>query len=181
MRLARNKFSIKGMLAYLLGFALCGPCLVANAQTQISRGTLGAGSISSGGLNNSISGTLGQTVVGRSANESRELGIGFWVGPPFPTAVDETPPVPSTFGLQQNHPNPFNPSTTIRFSVPRPARVVLTLYDIRGREVRRLLDEVQEPGNHELVVRAEDLTSGVYFYAMEAGDFRETRRFVLLK
>jgi len=98
------------------------------------------------------------------------------------TGVDEpADPLPRAFALAQNHPNPFNPATTIEYALPEDARVRLEVYDVTGRRVARLLDERQAAGFKSLRWDAGDLPSGIYFYRIEAGDFRETRRMVLVK
>ncbi|RPI19150.1 MAG: T9SS C-terminal target domain-containing protein [Ignavibacteriae bacterium] len=95
--------------------------------------------------------------------------------------------IPDRFELSQNYPNPFNPSTRIRFSIPpkRGARgvehVVLKIYDITGREVATLINGKLEAGIHEVDWNAGDFASGVYFYSLQAGEFVETRKLVLIK
>jgi hypothetical protein len=89
-------------------------------------------------------------------------------------------PVASVFKLWQNYPNPFNPTTTIRFTLPRRAHVTLAVFDGLGRPVAVLLDDERESGVHDLVFDASALSSGVYFYRLHAGDFRQTMKLVLL-
>ena len=89
--------------------------------------------------------------------------------------------IPGEFSLSQNYPNPFNPSTTIQFTVAKPSHVKLKLFDIAGRQVATLVDEVFMPGTYTTVFEAKDLASGIYFYRLEAGGFVETRKFTLLK
>lgn len=94
--------------------------------------------------------------------------------------------LPETFGLSQNYPNPFNPSTAIEFRLPRPGFVTLEVYDIVGRKVRTLVSEPLTAGVKRTIWDGCDMTgvavaSGVYFYRLEAGEFRETRKMVLLK
>jgi hypothetical protein len=89
--------------------------------------------------------------------------------------------VPRDWALEQNFPNPFNPTTTIVYRLPTPARVRLALYDAVGRLVLRLIDADQEPGEYAVSVGKGNLASGVYFYALQAGTFFDFRRMVLLK
>jgi len=124
---------------------------------------------------------MGQTVIGIVSGPSHWHHIGFWGGPPTPTDADDTAGLPTIYWLGQNHPNPFNPKTTIRYAVPDPGRVKIVLYDIRGRAVRRLLDEDHEAGFYKLDLDADDLSSGVYFYRMQAGSYIETKKLVLMK
>jgi hypothetical protein len=88
--------------------------------------------------------------------------------------------------LAQNVPNPFNPETTIRFSLPSSARVTLSIYSASGALVRTLVDGVQPSGNHDFTwngtdARGNAVSSGVYFYRLNAGKFNETKKMVLLK
>jgi hypothetical protein len=88
---------------------------------------------------------------------------------------------PHEFVLHQNYPNPFNPSTTIRYELPKSANVRLSVYDMLGREVSVLVNERRDAGVHEVKFDAAGLSSGVYFYRMQAGDFTHTKRLLLLK
>jgi len=75
--------------------------------------------------------------------------------------------VPTALGLETNYPNPFNPNTTIGFSLPESAQVRLVVYDVLGRQVRMLFDGTREAGAHEVVFDASDLSSGAYLYLLE--------------
>jgi hypothetical protein len=93
---------------------------------------------------------------------------------------------PSSFALHNAVPNPFNPQTTLSFSLPSASHVRLAIYDVRGRLVTMLLDEDRGPGRHDVVWDGRDskqrpVTSGVYLYRVEAGGFVETKRMVLVK
>ena len=92
-------------------------------------------------------------------------------------------PIPDRITLMQNFPNPFNPTTTIRFGLPGTGSTLVRLdvYDILGRQVAELVHEPMMPGWHAVTFDARGLASGVYFYRMHAGDVVETRRFLLLK
>jgi photosystem II stability/assembly factor-like uncharacterized protein len=85
------------------------------------------------------------------------------------------------FQLLPNYPNPFNPTTDIRYQVPDAGLVRLAVYDMLGREVRVLVNERKAPGNYEVRFDASGLATGVYFYRMSAGNFVLTRRLILLK
>jgi hypothetical protein len=89
--------------------------------------------------------------------------------------------VPEEFALEQNYPNPFNPVTTVRYQVPQEARVTLTVYDLLGRVVAVLVDEVQKPGYRAAEWNAAGVASGVYFYRLDAGSFSQVRRMMLVK
>lgn len=88
---------------------------------------------------------------------------------------------PHGFQLEQNYPNPFNPSTTIRFSVGRYGHMSLRVYDLLGRKVATLVDEVMQPGSYESAFNAEGLASGVYLYQLRSGAFVKTLKLILLK
>ena len=88
---------------------------------------------------------------------------------------------PTAFALGQNYPNPFNPSTTIRYGLPHKSAVQLTVFNTLGQQVAVLQNGEEEAGYHELKFDGTGLSSGVYFYRIQAGEFVETRRLVLLK
>jgi len=96
-------------------------------------------------------------------------------------AVEEEESVPRSFALEQNYPNPFNPTTTIRYALPRAGMVRIEVYDVTGQRVRLLADRVEEAGVHSVVFDAGTLASGTYFYRMQAGEFVETKRLVVLR
>ena len=89
--------------------------------------------------------------------------------------------VPGVYSLDQNYPNPFNPSTTIRFAVPVATHAVLTIYDILGQRVATLVDDEIEAGTHAVQWSPEGLASGVYLYRLEAGNYAEGRKLLLLR
>ena len=86
-----------------------------------------------------------------------------------------------SFELSQNYPNPFNPSTLIRYQLPAGDLVVLKVCDVLGREIETLVNERQNAGNHSVQFNASNLPSGLYFYKMEAGTYRDTKKLLLLK
>jgi hypothetical protein len=83
--------------------------------------------------------------------------------------------------LDQNYPNPFNPSTVISYSIPGLSFVSLKIYDILGKEISALVNEVQPAGNYQINFAADNLPAGVYFYRINAGNFNQTKKMVLLK
>jgi hypothetical protein len=89
--------------------------------------------------------------------------------------------VPSSFSLSQNYPNPFNPSTTFRFGIPTPTRVLLAVYNYLGQQLETLMDEEMPAGNFELLWGPTNIPSGVYLYRIRAGSFSETKKLVLLR
>jgi len=89
--------------------------------------------------------------------------------------------LPDKYALEQNYPNPFNPATSIRFSVPEKSFVSLKVFDLTGKEVNSLVNEVVNPGNYEYTFDGSILTSGVYFYRITTNSFTETKRMTLIK
>jgi hypothetical protein len=94
---------------------------------------------------------------------------------------DQSNGIPSQFILAQNYPNPFNPYTTIRFQVPNSSFVNLKVYDILGNEVATLVNEEKSTGSYEVEFDASGLSSGIYFYKLQAGSFVETKKMILMK
>ena len=83
--------------------------------------------------------------------------------------------------LEQNYPNPFNPSTTIKFGIPEKNNVVIKIYNSLGSEIATLVNEVREAGSYEIQFNANNLSSGIYYYKIESGNFVETKKMILLK
>jgi hypothetical protein len=102
------------------------------------------------------------------------------------TAVSEDTPLPGRFGLEQNHPNPFNPTTTIGYFLGKQSPVSISVYDILGRHVRTLVDDFQSPGRHVVFwdgtgSTGATVSTGVYFYRMRAGNFVASHKMLLAK
>lgn len=95
--------------------------------------------------------------------------------------VSENTIAPSSYSLTQNYPNPFNPITNISFSIPVEGLVKLKVFDLTGREVAVLVNELKTPGNYNVSFNGSTLSSGVYFYRIEAGSFVETKRMLMIK
>ena len=94
---------------------------------------------------------------------------------------DKDSRIPRQFELNQNYPNPFNAVTTIRYGLPENAYVTIEVYDLLGRCVDVLVNEHQKAGYHMATWKAEDQTSGSYLYKIQAGDFIETKKMMLVK
>ena len=108
------------------------------------------------------------------------------IGAPEAVDADAEADVPRVFALQPNYPNPFNPTTTIEYQIPRPSRVHVSVYDLLGRRIALLEDADLTAGNHAVTWdgRSADGTpaaSGVYLYRIRAGEFVKSRTMVLLK
>ncbi|MBL8006428.1 MAG: choice-of-anchor J domain-containing protein [Ignavibacteria bacterium] len=89
--------------------------------------------------------------------------------------------IPASFNLKQNYPNPFNPTTNINFSLPKSGLVTLKVYDMVGKEVATLVNEVKSAGNYIVGFNASNLPSGAYFYRIESGNFTDTKKMLLIK
>ena len=89
--------------------------------------------------------------------------------------------IPDKYELSQNYPNPFNPVTNLEFGISELGLVKLKIYDVTGREVVTLVNEIKEPGYYKIKFNAGNLASGVYFYRMTAGDFSAVKKFIVLK
>ena len=97
------------------------------------------------------------------------------------TGVQDNLNIPKSFSLSQNYPNPFNPSTTIEFSLPKRAFVNLTIYNTLGQVVKTLVSSEMESGTHRIIWKANNIPSGIYFYRLNAGNFVETKKMILMK
>ncbi len=95
--------------------------------------------------------------------------------------TSETSLIPNNFKLDQNFPNPFNPSTKISWQTPVSSWQTLKVYDLLGREVATLINEYKSAGKYEVEFNAASLPSGVYFYKLNAGEFIETKKMILMK
>jgi hypothetical protein len=124
--------------------------------------------------------SLGTTFSGLA----RVGGNGWAKAPATEVAIAEE--VPRTVVLEQNYPNPFNPTTQIRYGLPHQEHVVLTIHNVLGQEIARLVDEVQTEGFHEVRWTGTNnagstVGSGVYFYHLQADGSSENRRMLFLK
>ncbi|MBE0571884.1 MAG: T9SS type A sorting domain-containing protein [Ignavibacteriaceae bacterium] len=102
------------------------------------------------------------------------------------TSVDDEPTQPTAFILEQNYPNPFNPSTVIRYQLPVSGDVTLKVYDILGNEVATLVNEYKTAGKYEVEFsiysdKGQNLSSGIYFYKLQTGEYTAVNKMVLLR
>lgn len=98
-----------------------------------------------------------------------------------PLGIETWGEIPESFSLEQNYPNPFNPYTRFKYSVPRDGDVSLKVYDALGNEVAVFTDGFMKAGQYNAEFDASSLGSGIYFYTLSAGDFKQTRKMVLIK
>ena len=102
------------------------------------------------------------------------------------TAIDNNEVLPTEYSLSQNYPNPFNPSTRISFSLPQNSKVALKIFDMLGREIKTIINEEMNAGNHSTIWNGDNnlgnkVSSGVYIYRLTAGDYISTKKMVLMK
>lgn len=97
------------------------------------------------------------------------------------TSITKSEDSPNKYYMSQNYPNPFNPTTVINYVIPQQSFVTLKVYDILGRDVATLVNEQKSAGNYETEFNADNLSSGIYFYRLEAGSFSDTKKLILLK
>lgn len=94
---------------------------------------------------------------------------------------NKTTNVPQVFALYQNFPNPFNPTTTVKYEIAKDVLVKIIIYDLLGKEVTTLVNEFKKAGSYSLLINASGLASGAYFYKIEAGSFVDTKKMLLIK
>ena len=106
----------------------------------------------------------------------------------IPTDINDELPqeLPNSYSISQNYPNPFNLSTTIRYTLPARSQVTISIYNVMGQKVNTIIDETKSAGSHTVYWDGTDkagkvVSSGVYFYRLQAGDFIESKRMMLIK
>ena len=97
------------------------------------------------------------------------------------TNIKEKQVLPDKYSLSQNYPNPFNPTTKIKYDLPKSGHVILKVYDILGRELTTLVNEEKPAGSYEVRFNGSNLSSGIYFYKIQAGDYTSVKKMVLIK
>lgn len=100
---------------------------------------------------------------------------------PLTDAENNSITIPTSYSLEQNYPNPFNPVTKISFDIPKTGLITLSIYDISGKEVKTLFNEVRAPGTYTVDFDGTEISSGMYFCKMESGSFVKTIKLILVK
>ena len=164
---------IRGLLIAVSCVALS--AVSAFAQYSIVSSVIGSGGGQMSNGTYSMNGTVGQAVVGITMGTSFAVDQGFWHSLSEQGGVQ---PIGASSGydLEQNFPNPFNPSTVIRFGIPKSGMVKLTVTDITGKEVSSPLNEFKEAGTYEINFDASNLSSGIYFYKITVGDYSAAKK-----
>ena len=105
----------------------------------------------------------------------------FTITLPITGIVENEVNLPLEYAIKQNYPNPFNPTSTINYSIPKNSFVTLKVFDLLGSEIATLVNNLQPQGNYDIEFDGNQLTSGIYFYRLQAGEFVETKKMVLIK
>jgi len=121
-----------------------------------------------------------QIQIGTFLNPTDRITLDF-TATTIPTSVVNENPVVDNFYLAQNYPNPFNPSTKINYGLKKSGNVEITVYNILGNKVATLVNGIKSAGNHSVSFDASNLSSGIYFYKIVAGDFIQTKKMILEK
>ncbi len=104
-----------------------------------------------------------------------------WYGDQWTVSVNDQGLTGNVYSLSQNYPNPFNPTTVIRYSLAKAGEVSLKIYNILGQEVKQLVNKQQPAGNYQINFNANQLSTGVYFYEIKSGSFREVKKMMFVK
>ncbi|MEA1987003.1 MAG: choice-of-anchor J domain-containing protein, partial [Candidatus Marinimicrobia bacterium] len=96
------------------------------------------------------------------------------------SAINENT-IPNDFTLKQNYPNPFNPQTTIEYSIPQNSFVKISVYNLRGEKIKTVVNENKIAGNYSVIFDGSNFASGIYFYRIEAGNYSNTKKLILMK
>ncbi|HLT24850.1 MAG TPA: T9SS type A sorting domain-containing protein [Ignavibacteria bacterium] len=160
--------------------------IIYTSTTNIITGFTGHTRVS----HNTPTGTVFPDIAGYTnpANGGAVVYAGFGASPIFydnsflVTGLDPVGnQVPERFSLSQNYPNPFNPTTNIKFEIPTTGFVKLVIYDMLGKEVTTLVNDIKQAGSYSIDFNASSLTSGVYFYKISSGEFSDIKKMMLVK
>ena len=166
----------------LTGAMIALSSLSAQAQFSITSSVIGSGGGPATDGTFTLDGTIGQAIIGPVVGSPFTDNQGFWYTVSASSGVSQLPLQPNGYSLGQNFPNPFNPSTTMRFSVPERAKVTMRVLNLLGEEVARVIDgETYGAGTYEVDFLAKDLPSGTYIYRLEAGNIVMTKKMVLMR
>ena len=176
---------MKGMhLMLTAGALVAGSSLLFGQTTSVRWWALDGAYQQTLASNVTIRSLVGQTAPGVAQGDNIRLAAGFLADTTFRGSIVTVKPeggFPVQFAMYQNYPNPFNPSTTIKYELSRTSDVRLSVFDLLGREVSVLVNERSEAGVHEVKFDRSNLASGVYFYRLQAGNFVQTRKLLLLR
>jgi len=169
---------------FIVMVLLAGFCLGLHAQpTKISQSSYEMRHVSTSSKNTVLESAVGRSFVGESHMSTTHLTSNLLAGKMFSSMSDANEPtlLPEKFQLMQNYPNPFNPRTTIHYNLPGSTRVSLKIYNVLSQIVATLVDETQDGGYKSVDWDASTISSGVYFYRLQASNFTQTLKLLLLK
>lgn len=112
------------------------------------------------------------------------INIDLWISVVIQIVTDvdgEENSLPVDYALEQNYPNPFNPATTISYQIPASGQTTLKIFDLLGKEVATLVDSYQQAGRYQVMFNAKNLSSGIYFYRLDSGNFSQTKKLIMMK
>lgn len=125
---------------------------------------------------------IGQMAIGESSSEDFTLLAGFWYTIFLPPSdITNERKTPLNYSLQQNFPNPFNPVTTITFSLPKADNVIINLYNCQGQMVKTITNKRFKKGWHKLIYDGIGLSTGQYFYRIKTGNFTRVKKMLLIR
>jgi len=176
-----------GRLTLFLGlFAICFVNM-AHAQPQVQVAAVTAGGNIATSSNYTVRSSVGQVAVSSASSTSYSLSAGIWpsiFNVNKLTSINPENPkqdLPDKFSLDPAYPNPFNPSTRIQYALPEAVNVRLTVYNMLGQQVKVLVNKKQKAGRHAVTFHSSQISSGMYIYRLEAGNFVKVRKMTLLK
>jgi hypothetical protein len=153
------------------------------AQYNITGSVIGNGAGNISGDSQNMRGTVGQSIIGKTENTTYQSRIGFWYTVDWIISDINTPEelIPLKFKLFQNHPNPFNPVTTIRYALPKQSHVLLEVYNLLGQRITTLVNKQMPAGYHDVTFGVNNLTTGFYIYRIQTDGFYYVRKMLLIK
>ena len=174
----------KSIFTFFIFMVFCIGNYTINAQTKLSNYIMGNGATVISNSNHTLTATIGQPIIGNTSNTLHTNSIGFWYQ--YAATITDVEDrwmfeIPKQFELYQNYPNPFNPTTVIRYGIPKESNVKLVVYNILGEMVKTLVENTQKAGSYEVNFNASNLATGIYIYRIQAGQFAETKKMVLMK
>lgn len=172
---------MKKLVTLVIGFGVC--AAMAYGQTyKMKQDVIASGASDAKNATQWIRGTVGQGIIGNTFNGTTNDAQGFWHTNMGLIGVEITKTgMPGDYELFQNFPNPFNPTTTIKFSVPNRSHVALKVFSMTGSLVKTLIDENYAAGEYSVVFSANEYPTGSYLYTLEAAGHLMTKRMILIK
>jgi len=159
-------------------------CLAQSSENYVIKNAVfsGAGSRSQSD-SYILTDAIGQPLpVGQFTSDNYSLSTGFFYNSETATDIDdEEPLIPKQFKLENNFPNPFNPTTTIEYSIPEDSDVTISIYDLNGQLIQSLVDDNKTAGVHKTIWNATNISSGIYFYKIRADHFTAVKKCILIK